>query len=128
AEVSIFISTLRERAGQVKREGRHRVKVSACLQFRGNVLSTSFCTSPSHAVRCSAVLVTTTPNMRREHTGTPQNETIQSFHIRSSGSPKTSCSRSRGVLEVLKTTTAFARSRPTGIPSPLSVLANLYAM
>jgi hypothetical protein len=67
--------------------------------FRGgNVSRVILRTSVSQVFHCSSVLFTITPNIRRRKARMPQNETMQSLHSRSSGSPKTSRSRSSGMF------------------------------
>jgi hypothetical protein len=59
-------------------------------------------TSSSHASRCCSVLKTITPNVLRRTFLTPHSPKTQSFPIRSSGSPKKSCSLWASVFDVLK--------------------------
>jgi hypothetical protein len=76
--------------------------------------------SCSHASRCCSVLMTITPSVLQSTCLTPHSPKMQSFHIRSSGSPNTPCSRWASVFDMLKIKADFACRGPTGIPSPLS--------
>ena len=82
----------RPAASPVERGQWHRLASVTLLCYSGSSAgkqrSMVSVTSLSHAARCSAVLVTTTPNMRREKPFTPHRPKMQFFHRVSSGSPK----------------------------------------